>query len=165
MTAPRQTPPSLPDMLARMERGQIVQLIAGSPEAPVAREIFARLPELAARGVRVEAIFAQAGSNALVRLAADHGANVPVRVMDLAEQGEITEQVNFGTAAVWTGRKIRLAPAAFADGTLNVSSEGSDKAKMAAMAFRALRAVAKAPVAVRPAANDAVAIAGRRRAG
>lgn len=164
-TAARQTPPSLPEILGRIGRGETVQVIASSPDAPVAQEIFARLPALAARGVRVEAIFARAGSSALVRLAAEHGAKVPVRVMGMASQGEITEQVNFGSAAVWTGNKLKTAPAAFADGLLNMAGAGSDKAKMAAMAFRAVWAVSAAAVSVGAPANDAAAEAGRRRAG
>lgn len=163
-TAARQSPISLPDLLGRMGRGETLQVIAASPDAPVAKEIFTRLPELAARGVRIEAIFARAGSSALVRMAAEHGARVPVRVMNLAAQGEIFEQVNFGAAAVWTGAKVKSAPAAFADGMLNAAGAGSDKAKMAAMAFRALWAVSEAAVSVGAPANDAGAEA-RRRAG
>lgn len=167
-TAARQTPSmgpnTLSDMLGRMGRGETVQVIAASPDAPVAREIFARLPALAARGVRIEAIFAKAGSSALVRLAAEHGARVPVRVMNLAAQGDIFEQVNFGAGAVWTGQKVKSAPAAFEDGVLKMAGAGGDKAKMAAMAFRALWAVSDAAVSAGAPANDAGAEA-RRKAG
>ena len=164
-TAARQNSISLPDLLGRLGRGETVQVIAASPDAPVAKEILSRLPSLAARGVRIEAIFAQAGSSALVRMAAEHGAKVPVRVMGMAAQGEIAEQVNFGAAAVWTGNKLKTAPAAFADGLLNMAGTGSDKAKMAAMAFRAVWAVSAAAVPVGAPANDAAAEAGRRKAG
>lgn len=154
-------PTSLPEMLGQMARGQTVQVIAASPDAPVAREILEALPALAARGIRLEAIFAQAGRSPLTRLAADHGSRMPVRVVNIPDQGEISEQVNFGDIAVWTGRKLKgREGAAFGEGQLKAAGEGSDKAQMARMAFRALWAVSAASMAISEPANDAAPVPG-----
>ena len=131
-----------------------VQLIAKSPDTKVARELLARLPEFEAQGVGFEAIFTRlAGTDVLSAVAEVYGAERArrcVRVVNVPEQGEIVEQVNFGAVAVWTGKPLKAwVSASFADGQLSEAGLGSDLAKMSAAAFRALWNVSEA------AANDA----------
>ena len=77
-------------------------------------------------------------------------ARSTVRVVNIPEQGEIVEQVNFGRVAVWTGKPLKAwVSTAFEDGKLSMSGEGSERAQLASLAFRALWSVAEAP------ANDA----------
>ena len=151
---------SVPDVIGRIGaagrpgEGLKVQLIAKSPDTKVARELLARLPEFEAQGVGFEAIFTRlAGTDVLAAVAEVYGAETArrsVRVVNVPEQGEIVEQVNFGAVAVWTGKPLKAwTSASFADGQLSDAGQGSDLAKLSATAFRALWNVAEAP------ANDA----------
>lgn len=158
-----ETAHSVPDVIDRIGRsvGKAahpdalkVQLIARSPDTKVAREMLARLPEFEAQGVGFEAIFTRlTGTDVLAAVAKVYGAETAmqtVRVVDVPEQGEITEQVNFGRVAVWTGKKLKAwNSSSFDDGQLAMTGEGSEAAKLASLAFRALWSVAEAP------ANDA----------
>lgn len=161
--APSAITPSVPDVINRIGRdaGKTVhpdafkvQLIARSPDTKVAREMLARLPEFEAQGVGFEAIFTRlSGTDVLGAVAEVYGAETArrtVRLVNIPEQGEIVEQVNFGRVAVWTGKPLKAwTSAAFEDGKLSMSGEGSDAAQLASLAFRALWSVAEAP------ANDA----------
>jgi len=157
--APLSLVPSVPDVVGRIgatgRPGErlTVQLIAKSPDTKVARELLAR-PEFEAQGVGFEAIFTRlAGTDVLSAVADVYGAEKArrcVRVVNVPEQGEIVEQVNFGAVAVWTGKPLKAwVSASFADGQLSEAGLGSDLAKMSAAAFRALWNVSEA------AANDA----------
>lgn len=140
----------LSGLLGRMSGGAAVQLLARSPEAPMAKAVLGELPKLAARGAAFEAVFLQAGEDVFAKVAAAYGAETArrsVRVLQLADPGEMSEQVNFGAGHVWTGRKLKAAPAVFAEGALKTAGEGSDKAKLAAAAFRAVWTIAKVPPA------------------
>ena len=162
-TAPTVSAPSVPDVINRIgrEAGKAahpdaykVQLIARSPDTKVAREMLARLPEFEAQGVGFEAIFTRlSGTDVLGAVAAVYGDDVArrtVRVVSIHEPGEIVEQVNFGRVAVWTGKPLKAwVSTAFEDGKLSMSGEGSERAQLASLAFRALWSVAEAP------ANDA----------
>ncbi|MFN7164958.1 MAG: hypothetical protein ACK4P2_09100 [Hyphomonas sp.] len=155
--------PSVPEVIGRIGRtagaarhpdALKVQLIARSPDTKVAREMLARLPEFEAQGVGFEAIFTKlSGTDVLAAVAEVYGAETArrtVRVVNVPEQGEIVEQVNFGRVAVWTGKKLKAwTTADFEHGTLSMTGAGSQQAQMAGMAFRALWNVAEAP------ANDA----------
>lgn len=155
--------PSVPDVIDRIGRAAAaahhpdslkVQLIARSPDTKVARELLARLPEFEARGVGFEAIFTRlSGTDVLGAVAEVYGAEAArrtVRVVNVPEQGEIVEQVNFGRVAVWTGKKLKAwGSVGFEEGTLAMTGEESERAKLAAVAFRALWNVAD------EAANDA----------
>lgn len=155
--------PSVPDVIGQIGRsagatqhpdGLKVQLIARSPDTKVAREMLARLPEFEAQGVGFEAIFTRlSGSEVLAAVAEVYGAETArrtVRVVNVPEQGEIVEQVNFGRVAVWTGKKLNAwTSAAFEEGQLSMTGSGSELAQMSGMAFRTLWRVAQAP------ANDA----------
>jgi len=148
--------PSVPDVIDRIGRsaaearhpdGLKVQLIARSPDTKVARELLARLPEFEARGVGFEAIFTRlSGMDVMSAVADVYGADAArrtVRVMNVPEQGEIAEQVNFGRVAVWTGKPLKAwNSAGFEDGTLSMTGDESEPAKLAAAAFRALWNVA-----------------------
>ncbi|MBA3068910.1 MAG: hypothetical protein FP825_10550 [Hyphomonas sp.] len=157
--APSAITPSVPDVINRIGRdaGKAVhpdafkvQLIARSPDTKVAREMLARLPEFEAQGVGFEAIFTRlSGTDVLGAVAVVYGAETArrtVRVVNIPEQGEIVEQVNFGRVAVWTGKPLKAwVSTAFEDGKLSMSGEGSDAAQLASLAFRALWSVAEAP--------------------
>lgn len=162
-TALSETVHSVPDVINRIGRtvghsdhpdALKVQLIARSPDTKVAREMLSRLPEFEAQGVGFEAIFTKlTGTDVLEAVARVYGAAAAretVRVVSVPEQGEITEQVNFGRVAVWTGKKLKAwSSSTFEDGQLAMTGEGSEAAKLASLAFRALWSVAEAP------ANDA----------
>jgi len=162
------TTPSVPEVIDRIGRSAAsarhpddlkVQLIARSPNTKVAREMLARLPEFQALGVGFEAIFTRlSGTDVVAAVAEVYGAETArrtVRVVDVPEQDEIVEQVNFGRVAVWTGKKLKAwNPAPFEDGTLAMTGAESGQAHLAGMAFRALWNVAEVP------ANDAAPAAG-----
>lgn len=172
MTQPRpaaaEATPSVPEVIDRIGRmtgtghhpdALKVQLIARSPDTKVAREMLARLPEFEAQGVGFEAIFTKlSGVDVLAAVAGVYGAETArrtVRVVNVPEQGEIAEQVNFGRVAVWTGKPMKAwTSASFEDGQLSMTGSESDLAQMSGLAFRALWNVAEAP------ANDAVPVAG-----
>jgi hypothetical protein len=162
-TAFSETAHSVPDVIDRIGRtvghsqhpdALKVQLIARSPDTKVAREMLARLPEFEARGVGFEAIFTKlTGTDVVGAVARVYGADAAratVRVVNVPEQGDITEQVNFGRVAVWTGKKLKAwSSAPFEDGQLAMTGEGSEAANLANLAFRALWSVSEPP------ANDA----------
>ncbi|MEQ9507054.1 MAG: hypothetical protein RLO80_12385 [Hyphomonas sp.] len=155
--------PSVPEVIgqigeaaraARHPDERKVQLIARSPDTKVAREMLARLPEFEAQGVGFEAIFTKLSSTDVLSAVAEvYGAETArrtVRVVNVPEQGEIAEQVNFGRVAVWTGKKLKAwSSADFDEGKLSMTGGGAPAAQMAGLAFRALWDVAEAP------ANDA----------
>jgi hypothetical protein len=164
MTQRQQTTlPSVPEVIGQVGQAaraaahpdeRKVQLIARSPDTKVAREMLARLPEFEAQGVGFEAIFTRlSGVDVMSAVAEVYGAETArrtVRVVNVPEQGEIAEQVNFGRVAVWTGKKLKSwTPSDFEDGKLAMTGAGSQQAQMAGMAFRALWDVAE------EAANDA----------
>jgi hypothetical protein len=168
-----ETLPSVHDVIDRIGRAAStaghpdalkVQLIARSPDTKVAREMLARLPEFEAQGVGFEAIFMKlSGTEVLAAVAEVYGAETArrtVRVVNVPEQGEIAEQVNFGRVAVWTGKPMKAwTSAAFEDGALALTGNDTDRAQLAGAAFRALWNVAEAP------ANDAGPVADLRIAG
>ena len=143
--APSETPSSVPEVIDRIGRAAgaarhpdelKVQLIARSPDTKVAREMLARLPEFEAQGVGFEAIFTKlSGTDVLAAVAEVYGAETArrtVRVVNVPEQGEIAEQVNFGRVAVWTGKPLKAwSPAPFEEGTLTMTGSGTDRAQMA----------------------------------
>lgn len=157
--------PTVPDVIGRLATAARqgddlkVQLIARSPDTRVARDMLARLPEFEAQGVGFEAIFTKlSGTDVVAAVAAVYGdetARRTVRVVNVPEQGEIVEQVNFGRVAVWTGRPLKAwFSASFEEGNFSMTGRDTGQAKLAGAAFRALWNVAAAP------ANDAAPVAG-----
>ena len=162
-----ETLPTVPDVIGRLTAAARhgddlkVQLIARSPDTKVAREMLARLPEFEAQGVGFEAIFTKlSGTDVMAAVAAVYGdetARRTVRVVNVPEQGEIAEQVNFGRVAVWTGKPLKAwFSASFEEGNFSMTGRDTDRAKLAGVAFRALWNAAEAP------ANDAAPVAGNK---
>ncbi len=97
-----------------------IRLIARSPMAPVARQIWARLPDLAAEGVTVTACFARLprtrqAMDALALYADCFGreaASRNIRIADFARAQNIYEQAVVGRLAIWTGKRLGAASGA-----------------------------------------------------
>lgn len=160
---------ALTDLLAALPRnaassgsaGARIGLLTATPSTPVARDLIARLPELAARGIELEAIFAQAssigdGAEVVSKFEASYGpdaARTRLRVVRFAGARSLHEQVVFGESALWTGARIGdWRSRSFNEGEwVNVANDAAS-AQLARASFRAIWALSKpAPMALRQA--------------
>lgn len=124
-----------------------VRIIAANAEAPAARLIWARLPQLAEAGVAVTACFARlprqrATCDAVQAFADIYGSRAAarsLRIARFARSGGVYEQALFGREALWTGARLAARPLRLDRGLLSgVEAEGANRARATMSAARAL---------------------------
>lgn len=147
----------LPQTAARSGDASVtISMLTANPGTQVARELISRLPELMARGIRLEAIFAHipsrgTGSDVVGQLAANYGTDAAQRSIRLARFSDarsLHEQVVFGTSMLWTGAPLGAWTSyAFDAGEWVSVANDNNAAQLAQASFRAVWAVSQ-PVAV-----------------